>query len=84
MEDLNRLQRYKGTGTSIVTLIIPVKCQISHINTHLIKELATAKNIKDKNNRKSVIDALKSSLEFFRGLKSIPSNGLATFTGWYV
>jgi peptide chain release factor subunit 1 len=84
MNELQKLKNYKGTGTSIVSLTIPSKTQICDVTNHLQQEICSASNIKDKSNRKSVIDALKTSISFFRGWKTIPNNGVATFAGWYV
>lgn len=84
MEELQKLKTYKGSGTSILTLTIPSKTQVSDVINHLQQEIGTASNIKDKSNRKSVIDALKTSISFFRGWKTIPSNGMAVYAGWYV
>jgi peptide chain release factor subunit 1 len=84
MEELQKLKTYKGSGTSIVTLTVPFKTQVSDVVNHLQQEIGAASNIKDKCNRKSVIDALKISISFFRGWKIIPTNGLAVYAGWYV
>lgn len=84
MEELQKLNKYKGSGTSIVTITIPAKTQVSDVVNHLQQEIGTASNIKDKCNRKSVIDALKTSISFFKGWKSIPDNGMAVYAGWYL
>jgi peptide chain release factor subunit 1 len=84
MEELQKLKSYKGSGTSIVTLTIPPKTQVSNIVTLLQQEMGTATNIKDKVNRKSVINALKTATVFFKTQKSIPHTGMAVFSGHYV
>ena len=84
MEELQKLNQYKGSGSSIVTLTIPSRTKVSDVISHLQSEIATASNIKDKCNRKSVQDALKISIVFFRKWKTIPDNGMATYSGWYV
>lgn len=48
----------------------------------LNNELGTVTNIKDKNNRKNVTDAIKSTLEKLKLYKKCPENGLAVFCGW--
>lgn len=83
LDKLLNLNNYKGTGTSIVSLVIPPKMQVSAVCNHITKELGTASNIKDKTNRKSVIDALKSTEHFYKSLKQIPCNGIATYCGQY-
>jgi peptide chain release factor subunit 1 len=42
----------------------------------LSSEIAQAGNIKDKNNRLSVIEALKSVRELLKDSQKVPSNGL--------
>lgn len=84
MEELQKLKNYKGTGTSIVTLLIPSRMKPHQVTTHLEGEIGTASNIKDKGNRKSVIDALRTSISFLRNIKSIPCNGMAMYAGWYL
>lgn len=84
LQRLQKLREYKGSGTSVVSLIIPGKSQISAVTSHLTKELSTASNVKDKSNRKSIIDALKSTETFYKNLKEIPDNGIATFAGAYL
>lgn len=84
MEELQKLTQYKGSGTSIVTLTIPAKTKVSDVIGHLQSEIGTASNIKDKCNRKSVQDALKTSIVFFRKWKTIPDNGIAVYAGRYV
>ncbi len=84
MEELQKLKTYKGSGSSIVTLLIPPKMKVCQVVSHLNTEICTASNIKDKCNRKSVIDALKTSVSFYRSMKTIPDTGIATYSGWYV
>lgn len=84
MEELQRLKNCKGSGTSIVTLMIPSRMKPHQVTSHLDSEIGTASNIKDKGNRKSVIDALKTSISFLRSVKSIPSTGMAIYAGWYL
>lgn len=84
MDQLHKLKKCKGTGTSIVTLIIPPTMKVCQVTNHLSDEISTASNIKDKCNRKSVIDALKTSISFFKNVKNIPDTGLAIYAGWYV
>ena len=84
MLNIDTVRKYKGSGTSIVNLIVPPKMQIGQLMSHLTTEIGTATNIKDKGNRKSVIDALKSSMQFFKGVNAIPDNGIPTFSRWYV
>jgi len=87
MEQLRLLQTYKSpfpSATSMVTLIIPPKTQLSDIRQTMRKEAQTASNIKSNTNRKSVLSALTKINECLRPLKSIPQTGLALFSEQYI
>ena len=84
MEELQRLSQFKGFGTSILNMSIPPNVSVSQILTHLQTELGTASNIKSPKNRKSVQDAVKSSIVFFKNWTKIPETGMAVYSGWYV
>lgn len=49
-----RLERAKVSG-SVVTIIIPPKKTVADVTKTLIDEMGKAVNIKDKNNRQTVI-----------------------------
>jgi peptide chain release factor subunit 1 len=49
-----------GAHTSLISLLVPPNTQMTRISKLLTQEVATAVNIKDRVNRQSVIDALKS------------------------
>lgn len=48
-------------GTSMISLIIPPKDQISRVNKMLAEEYGTASNIKSRVNRQSVLGAITST-----------------------
>lgn len=54
--------------TSAITLVVPPNL-VGTITSFINKELSTASNVKDKNNRKSIISALKKVREFFKSTK---------------
>lgn len=84
MEELYQLSQYRGHGTSIMNITIPPDTSVSQIVNHLQSELGTASNIKCARNRKSVQDAVKSAIVFFKNWKQIPDTGMAVYSGWYV
>lgn len=49
-----RLERAKVSG-SVVTIIIPPKKSVAEVTKTLVDEMGKAANIKDKNNRQSVV-----------------------------
>ena len=75
------LNLLKSAGTSMISLLIPPKDQISRISSLLTNEAGTASNIKSRVNRNSVISAIQSALHILRYHKSVPENGLAIYTG---
>ncbi len=57
------LEAARGNGTSMISLIIPPKDQISRISKQLIDENGAAANIKSRVNRQSVQGAITSTLQ---------------------
>ena len=60
------LEAAKGNGTSMISLIIPPKDQISRIAGMLTGEYGTASNIKSRVNRQSVLSAITSTQQRLR------------------
>ncbi|MES1903346.1 MAG: Electron transfer flavoprotein alpha-subunit, partial [Paramarteilia canceri] len=68
-------------GTSMITLWIPPKDQISRVASLLMNEYSTASNIKSRVNRQSVLSAIQSAQHIMRLYAKVPPNGLVVFTG---
>ncbi len=51
---------FASNGTSMISLIVPPKDQVSRVNKMLSDELGTATNIKSRVNRLSVLGAITS------------------------
>ncbi|SBS81551.1 peptide chain release factor subunit 1, putative [Plasmodium ovale curtisi] len=58
---IKKLENAKGNGTSMISLIIKNKDEVSRINKMLADELGTASNIKSRVNRLSVLSAITST-----------------------
>lgn len=61
-------------GTSMISLIIPPKDQISRVNKMLAEEYGTASNIKSRVNRQSVLGAITSTqqrLKLYNRVRSL-------------
>ena len=58
---IKSLEAARGNGTSMISLIIPPKDQISRVAKMLADEFGTASNIKSRVNRLSVLGASKDS-----------------------
>ena len=70
-----------GLHTSLITVLIPPKTQISRVSKMLTNEIGTAQSIKSKQNRDSVIDALTTLQGKLKAITKLPENGLAMFCG---
>ncbi|CAO1355578.1 unnamed protein product [Diamesa hyperborea] len=57
---IKSLELARGNGTSMISLIIPPKDQISRVSKMLADEFGTASNIKSRVNRLSVLGAITS------------------------
>lgn len=78
---IQKLTCCQGNGTSMVTLLIPPKSQVSYWNRLLTDEYGTASNIKSRVNRLSVLSAITSTQHKLKEFKQIPPNGLCVFCG---
>jgi peptide chain release factor subunit 1 len=75
------LEGIKGRHTELVTVYIPSGFSLDIIRGQLSEEKSTASNIKDRNNRKNVIDALEKISNELRLIGFTPKNGLVVFCG---
>ena len=79
--NLKRLRTKKGSGTELITLIIPPDRQISDARGMLQNEHGQAANIKSKGTRKNVQAAIESAIATLNRYKTPGNNGLAIFVG---
>jgi peptide chain release factor subunit 1 len=75
------LTEYEGSGTQLVSIYVPPDKQISDIVAHVTQEHSEASNIKSKQTRTAVQDALTSIKDRLRYYKSPPENGMVLFSG---
>ena len=78
---IQSLDAARGNGTSMISLIIPPKDQISRINQKLLEEYGTATNIKSRVNRQSVLSAITSTQNRLKLYNKVPTNGLVIYCG---
>ncbi|KAJ1462686.1 peptide chain release factor eRF1/aRF1 [Pelagophyceae sp. CCMP2097] len=71
----------RGNGTSMISLVIPPKDQISRISKMLADEYGTASNIKSRVNRLSVLGAITSTQQRLKLYSKVPPNGLVLYCG---
>lgn len=55
------LEAARGNGTSMISLILPPRDQVSRVQQMLATEYGTASNIKNRVNRQSVLAAITSA-----------------------
>lgn len=75
------LEAARGNGTSMISLIMPPKDQVSRVQKMLSDEYGTASNIKSRVNRQSVLGAITSCQQRLKLYNRVPDNGLVVYTG---
>lgn len=78
---IKRLSKARGNGTSMISLIIPPKDQVSRYTRMLADEFGTASNIKSRVNRLSVLGAITSTQQKLKLYNKVPPNGLVIYCG---
>ena len=78
---VERLDDLEGSGTQLVTIYIPPDKRISDVVAHARQEHSEASNIKSKQTRTNVQDALSSIQSRLKGYKKTPENGMVIFSG---
>ena len=81
---IKSLEAARGNGTSMISLIIPPKDQISRGAKMLADEFGTASNIKSRVNRLSVLGAITSVQQRLKLYSKVPPNGLVIYCGTIV
>jgi peptide chain release factor subunit 1 len=79
---IEELDEYTGSGTQLVTIYIPDDKQVSSVVAHVTQEHSEAANIKSKQTRTNVQDALTSIKDRLRYYDTYPpENGIVIFSG---
>jgi len=78
---IRSLELARGNGTSMISLIIPPRDQISRVGKMLSDEYGTASNIKSRVNRLSVLGAIVSTQQRLKLYNRVPNNGLVIYCG---
>jgi len=82
LEELVRLlEGIRGRHTELVTVLIPAGANIYQIADQIAAERSTADNIKSKQTRTAVTNALDMISRKLKEFKQTPKNGLAIFCG---
>ena len=81
VKNLSLAKSYTG-ATSLITLYIPSLTNLSLVTNQLNSELSTSQNIKNKNVKQSVQNAIKCAQQQLKSLNTIaPENGLGICSG---
>jgi peptide chain release factor subunit 1 len=75
------LKGIRGSHTELVTVLIPVGANIHQVSGQLAAERSTAENIKSKQTRTAVTNALDMIIREIKNYKQTPPNGLAFYCG---
>ena len=79
---IEELKEYRGSGTQLVTIYVPEDRLISDVVKHVTQEHSEASNIKSKDTRTNVQDALKSIKDRLKYYDTKPpENGMVLFSG---
>ncbi|KAF8190326.1 peptide chain release factor eRF1/aRF1 [Mycena galopus ATCC 62051] len=78
---IKSLDSARGAGTSMISLILPPRGQISRTSAMLTEEAGTASNIKSRVNRLSVLAAISSAQQRLKLYNRVPPNGLVIYVG---
>ena len=78
---IEELEDYDGSGTQLVTIYVPPDTMISDVVAHVTQEHSEAANIKSKDTRTNVQDALSSIKARLRYYDNPPENGMVLFSG---
>ncbi|KAJ8759345.1 hypothetical protein K2173_006865 [Erythroxylum novogranatense] len=78
---IKALEAARGNGTSMISLIMPPRDQISRVTKMLSDEYGTASNIKSRVNRQSVLGAITSAQQRLKLYSRVPPKGLVLYTG---
>ncbi|KAG9509452.1 Eukaryotic peptide chain release factor subunit 1, partial [Fragariocoptes setiger] len=78
---IRSLEAARGNGTSMISLIMSSREQISKMSKLLGDELGTASNIKSRVNRSSVLNAITSVQNRLKLYPRVPPNGLVIYCG---
>ncbi|ERN07166.1 hypothetical protein AMTR_s00019p00147090 [Amborella trichopoda] len=81
---IKALEAARGNGTSMISLIMPPRDEISIVTKMLGDEFGTASKIESTINRRSHLGAITSAQQRLSLYYSVPHNGLVLYTGTMV
>lgn len=78
---LKNLSLMRGDGTTLVSLLIPAGSQLSLSRQHILREMGEASNIKSRQTRQAVQQALRSVKSALDTLAASKTHGYSIYAG---
>ncbi len=78
---LRKLKEHRGSGTQMISVYIPEGYPIHETSNKLREELSQASNIKSKQTKTNVTDALEKIINHLKMFRKTPPHGLVVFSG---
>jgi peptide chain release factor subunit 1 len=80
---INRLisRRSLNNSTSLITFYVPPTTRLIDLNKMVNSEISKTPNIKSRQTRQGVQSSLQAISTHMKNMKTIPSNGVAIFSG---
>lgn len=78
---LDEVESVTGSGTAMVSLYISAGTNVASERQRMSQEKSEASNIKDKQNRKNVEQAIERVNDILKKYKQSPENGMVLFVG---
>lgn len=75
------LEKIRGRHTELISLYISSGYNLTEIQNMLRSEYALTQNVKSRQTRKNVLDALERTMNHLKLFKKTPENGLIVFCG---
>ncbi|MFH0906191.1 MAG: LAGLIDADG family homing endonuclease [archaeon] len=79
---LKEIKKYRGEGTQLISLYLPLKVDRSSVTKQLTDEISQSSNIKSQSTRKNVQAALRRITTYLKDIDfKLPETGLVLFAG---
>ena len=78
---MKKVKGYRGSGTQMISVYIPAGYPLHETSNKIKEELGQASNIKSKQTRTNVMEALEKIINYFKMFRKTPEKGLVVFAG---
>ncbi len=80
-KEMKRLKSIRGAGTELISIYIPAGMNLAEESAKLRGEHSQSGNIKSKQTREHVQDAIDKIIQYLKLFRETPKNGIAIFCG---